>query len=748
MINKFLKYRFLFFLLLLLLTVLALFKALSIEVNSDVNQFFPEGDPDLTFYELSDSEFKGDEHLIVIGIKNQNLEFNTYTIKEVLRFSDSLKKITNIKKITGLTNLSYPFNTPFGFIGLPYLKINENRSLNFNKERVFKDFDVTQNFINEAGNSLFLWVEFNEGLENNEIEKLINDIETLKNDFSEMDIYFWGREFIDFSFKKILKKEIKNFGLLMFLFMCVALTLIFKKPIALLFPTVLVSIVIILFLGGMVGLGRSLGTMSNLFPTIILIVGISDVVHMCIKYNAEQNKNLSPLSATKNTLKEIGWTTFITSFTTAVGFFVLCISPMKAMRNFGLESGIVIFLTYIVTLILLPVFFITPKKKNLFLINGFFENLFSKLFREIKKYLKYPNRVLLVFGLLLVVGIYGIFLINTNSHQYSIPKKSQLWDNYAFFESNFGGSRTFELVLSAKKGRFLNEPELLKIMDEIHEYLSRSEYLNSLKSPMLFYHTIRKAYHSDNFLKGTLIENKKTIKKYEKQFHLLSKNNYLINNDKTWFKFNAQMTDHGRDEIEVINKQILDKVHILIGEAPIIANLSGIDFLIDKSHKKSINSMLIGLLLSIIVVGLTLGLIFRNNALILLTLLLNFIPIIITAGIMGYTNLELRGEISLIFIVGFVIAVDDTIHLLSKFQWERKKGKNVEQAMDSAILECGKAILATSIILIGGFFILMISGSLEIFTLGLLVGIIVLITLSVDLILAPVLVSKWFAKYL
>jgi len=95
-----------------------------------------------------------------------------------------------------------------------------------------------------------------------------------------------------------------------------------------------------------------------------------------------------------------------------------------------------------------------------------------------------------------------------------------------------------------------------------------------------------------------------------------------------------------------------------------------------------------------------------------------------------------------------VIVVDDTIHLLSKFEWHRKKGESVEQAVHLALKECGTAIIATSIILIGGFVILMLSDYNEIFTLGFLMSIVILITLTIDLILAPLFILKWFRKYL
>jgi hypothetical protein len=208
------------------------------------------------------------------------------------------------------------------------------------------------------------------------------------------------------------------------------------------------------------------------------------------------------------------------------------------------------------------------------------------------------------------------------------------------------------------------------------------------------------------------------------------------------------MFDYGRHEIESINEDIMKNVNHYIKDKPMEAQLSGIDMLIDISQKKSIKNMFVGLLIAIIVVSITLGLVFKNKALAILAVLLNIIPLLMAAGIMGYANLDLRAEISLIFTVGFVIAVDDTIHLLSKFQWERKAGNNIEDALRTAVLESGKAIVATSIILVGGFFILMTSGSLEIFTLGLLVGIIVLITLAVDLILAPIIILKWFRNYL
>jgi predicted RND superfamily exporter protein len=259
---------------------------------------------------------------------------------------------------------------------------------------------------------------------------------------------------------------------------------------------------------------------------------------------------------------------------------------------------------------------------------------------------------------------------------------------------------------------------------------------------------MHKAFHPTSYDSLHLVLDKPSIIKYGHYFNRDSKTNYLFNKNQTIYKFNARMRDFGRHEVETINNEIIAHINSLIDSTKIKARIAGMDVLFDHAHQQRINNMFLGLLIAVIVVGFTLGMIFKNFAMTVLALILNIVPIIISAGIMGFTNLELRSGTSIIFTIGFVIAVDNTIHLLSKFQLERKKGLPVELALNHAMQECGKAILATGIILFGGFFVLMFSEFLEIYTLGLLMILVVFIALTADLILAPILILKWFKKYL
>ena len=213
-------------------------------------------------------------------------------------------------------------------------------------------------------------------------------------------------------------------------------------------------------------------------------------------------------------------------------------------------------------------------------------------------------------------------------------------------------------------------------------------------------------------------------------------------------KISAQMKDIGRHKVSQKNEEVLKKVSSILDTSKVDVQVSGLDHLFDRTHERRIHNMLYGLLLAIVIIALVLGLLYRSVPIVIIALILNIIPIVITAGIMGLTQLELRAGTSVIFTIAFVIAVDDTVHFLNKFKWERQSGNTVKEALIVTIRECGTAIWTTSLILTGAFFVLLFSNLNEIFSFGLLIGIAIIIAFLTDLILAPILILHWFKKYL
>jgi predicted RND superfamily exporter protein len=748
MIDLWIKYRNVLLVIVIAFTVFSISILNRLKFNTDFSQFFPENDTEYTFYKEINSQFKDDRNVIVIALESQQKSFNQDFFHTSKIFIDGLKQLTEIRKVSSLIDLSYPYNTLFGLTKIDYLNKNDSSKFETNIKKVLNDYEWTQYFVNKEGNILFVWLEVEDHLGKDETIVLLKKLEKLRENLS-IKSYVIGDKYLEATFKDLLTKEIKSFTLWFFIFLTVSLVLIFRKLIAIIFPLIVVFVSLVIFLGGMAFFNRPLGIMANLFPVIILIIGMSDVIHMSFNYNVMRKKGILPKKAIHNTLKEIGRTTFITSLTTAIGFFVFYMSPIPAMRDFGLEAGLSILLAYVLTVSLAPVFFLISKDSIVFSSSRFFENFSKVIIKKAQILHNHPKKVVATYLVLSLISVISVFYINTNNFKISnVPAQSELSKNYAFFEQNFGGSRNFELLLLAKNHVKLNNSDMLKTGLSIQNYLDSLEYINAIKSPILLYKLFHRAYKPSDFRTNPIPSDIKSISKYDKHINALNTGNYLYNKQHSIYKFSGRMQDIGRLNVNRKNIEILNMVNSMIDTSKVEVKLSGSDYFVDRAHKQRINSMFYGLLIAIISVAITLGFIYKKVALVFLTLFLNLIPILIVAGIMGLANLELRGATSIIFTIGFVIAIDDTIHFLSSFQLERKKGNSIEYAISKSLKECGKAILGTSVILVGGFVVLICSDFMEVFTLGILIGMIVFITLTVDLILAPVIMLNWFKKYM
>ncbi len=747
MVDYLIKYRYIILALLLTLAAMAAYKIPAVELNTDFSQFLDQGDDEYIFFKKVQSQFKDDQTLLLLAIKNQPTVLEINFLKRVDSTIQQLKSIDHVESVKSITNLSYPIKSVFGISEIPYVSIKESTSGKIAVSRIKQDERITNYFINQNRTALLLWITLEENILVSENEKVLSKIELFRKEYEENETFLWGKIYIKSAMDEISSKETAKNIFWSFIFLIVVLVVLFRRFQAILFAVFCVSISILIFYGGMVYFNRPFGLMSNLYPTIILIVGISDFIHFSIKYNKEIKANTSPSIAYRKTIKEIGRAIFITSFTTAIGFFTLALSPMKALNNFGVEAGISVILTFVVFLALTPIGFYSFKKNDRFELRPFFIKISTIVLNTLAKTQSYPKRVLIGVLLILLLSLIGIKSINTNNLQYSIPSQTGFHKNYTFFEDVLGGSRTFELYLLAKGDGRLNTPTELNAIHTIYRYMDSVPYLNQVKSPTLHYQMIRQAYWPNRSLDSFNITNRE-INTYEKNLKKFGATTYLMNQSRTMMKVSAQMKDIGRHMVDQKNQEILNRVSSLLDTTKVDVKLSGLDYLFDRTHEQRIENMVFGLLIAILVIALILGLIYRSVPVVIIALTLNIIPIIITAGIMGVTNLELRAGTSVIFTIAFVIAVDDTVHLLTKFMLERQHGKNIKESLSVALQQCGTAIWATSLVLVGAFFVLLFSNLNEIFSFGLLIGIAIIVAFLTDIILTPILILHWFKKYL
>ena len=220
----------------------------------------------------------------------------------------------------------------------------------------------------------------------------------------------------------------------------------------------------------------------------------------------------------------------------------------------------------------------------------------------------------------------------------------------------------------------------------------------------------------------------------------------IIDSTGTTGRLTGRMQDIGRKNIEMMYKNTGVWIDNNLDTSLVKFHHTGPDYMTDIGHQLRIDNMLESFWLEILAVSIVIGLIYRSWIMILVTFISNIIPIIIIGGLMGFMGTELRGSTTAIFAIGYVIAVDDTLHLINRFQLEKKKGITTYQAIMDTMVQTGRPLVMTSMILFGGFAILMHSSFGDVFMHGFLISLIVVTGLISELLMTPILINYFYKE--
>jgi len=214
----------------------------------------------------------------------------------------------------------------------------------------------------------------------------------------------------------------------------------------------------------------------------------------------------------------------------------------------------------------------------------------------------------------------------------------------------------------------------------------------------------------------------------------------LINKDKTKTRVSSRIADIGADSIRILNQRIDGWIDENLDKNIVSVRSTGTGLIIDKNAVYIRDNLLQGLALALIIVSILMGFLFKSLRMVIVALIPNIIPLLFAAGLIGWLGIDLEAGVSIIFAIVFGIAVDDTIHFLSKYKLERVKGRTKEQSLEVCYTETGKALTITSVILFFGFLVMLLSNSLPTNTVGLLISVTLVVALIFDFYLLPILI--------
>jgi uncharacterized protein len=724
----------------LVLTMFFGYRASKLGFDYNFENFFPTGDPDLEYYLEFRNKFEFDTDYLFVGVENNDGIFKEDFLKKISSLTDNIKQLPWIVSVVSPTNVKNPVVGPLGIIEIPYLHINQPELYEQDSVRIYNSEFIGTVFASDA-KSVCLYLKTVENPSKAISDSIISGVEEVTRQFGFDKIHIAGKVKAQQVYLEQMSEELKLFVTTSVILVTLFLYLAFGSLKWIVIPIFVIMLTLIWLFGIMNLSGKPIDLMATLIPTIIFVVGMSDMVHLLSKYFEEIRSGSNKISALKTSIKEVGTATFLTSLTTSIGFLTLLTAGIQPVKDFGLYLAIGVFIAYFLTFLILPSILVNLSDGETI---GKFKFNWNKYLGKLYRWvLRNPRKILVGSLVVLLLCFVGITQIKLNNYLLDdLTEKVQLKKDFDFFEEKYAGARSFEIVVETKDSALsVMDHAALNEIYKLEQYLTREYGAGYLISPLTLIKSMNKAFNGGHEQYFTLPSSADYDILKPKINSLKKRKEYkaFISEDGKVARISGKMPDYGSYIVNQKNEQLEKFIKKNINGKLVDFKLTGGAHLIDKNNTQLVSNMIGGLLIAFIVIAIIAGLMFKSVTMTFIALIPNMFPLLMIAGIMGFFGIDMKVSTSIIFTIAFGIAVDDTIHFLSKLRGELAKGKSMLYALKRTYLSTGKAIIITTIILCGGFLTLIASDFRGTFYIGLLISLTLLFAVLADLLLLPVL---------
>lgn len=519
------------------------------------------------------------------------------------------------------------------------------------------------------------------------------------------------------------------------------------------FRATLISMIVVIFgvmwsFGIMGALGYEITVLTALVPTLVIVIGIPNCIFFINKYHQEYYKHANKAKALQRVITKTGTATLMTNITTAVGFATFIVTNNVLLQEFGVVTTINIIAIYLLSLLIIPVFFSyipTPISRHLGhlerkSLTSFFDWIISTV-----KYNKFgvyvTSIILLVFG---IIGIYEIKL--SGSLIEDMPKKTDFFDDIRFFEKEFNGVMPLEIMIDTKKKNGAMRPTNFRRMEELEKTITEIPELSKPLSIVSIAKSFKQAYYNGNprFYELPSSQEEAFIIPYIKNSLKKTKDNQLksyITADGSIARMTTFIKDQNGQKMEGIEEDLRKKINRLFPAPKYNVIITGKASVFQKGTKYLLDNLLSSLLFAFALTGGLVAIMFRSFKMVLVAIIPNLLPLLMTAGLMGFLGIPLKPSTLLVFGIAFGLSVDDTLRFLAQYRLELARNDwKIKKSVFATFNDAGISMFYTSIVLFFGFSVFMLSSFGGTVALGGLVSITLCFGMLANLVLLPSLV--------
>lgn len=748
-----LRNKLVFTLLVVLSTAFIGYEASKMELSYEFAKILPENDPTYIEYQDFKKQFGEDGNVMVLGFEDKNF-FTLHKFNDWYHLSKAIKIISGIKEVLSVpTSYKLVKNdslSKFDFVPLITTIPRTQQDVDSLKAE-FDDLKFYDGIIyNKERGATLMAITFNRAALNSKRRlDIVKEIKTLTEAFAtkhNVSMHYSGMPYIRSQMMEKVSHEMTLFLILAILITTIILWLFFRSAVNVFFSIIIVLMGVAWSIGILQLFGYKITILTGLIAPLIMVIGIPNCVFLINKYQSEFLLHRNKIKALSRTIETIGVTLFLANITTSIGFGVLYFTKSSMLVEFGVVAALSVMATYFITLILVPVMLFLlppPKAKHTKHLEG---KRINKILSVIDHLVQTKRTAIYVITLIItLIGLVGMFKINLIGYVVDdLPKKDPVYTDLHFFESAFKGVLPFEISVDSRKenGVFAQSAKVLykmKVLQAVFaEYKEFSKPVSVVEAIKFSY----QAYMGGNpkYYRVPSITDLRTLSDYSGG-SLTGQDNKLklfIDSTKRVTRISFQMADVGSKRIKELVAELRPKVDSIFDPKEYKVSMTGHSLVFLKSNDYLLYNLLESLIIEILLIAIVGMALFRSVSIIILSKLPCLIPLIITAGVMGFLDIRFKPSTILIFSIAFGISSDGTIYFLTKYRQElRKKGGDAFKAISEAIHDTGLSMIYTSIILFFGFSIFSVSSFGGTAALGVLISLTLIMSLITNLVLLP-----------
>ena len=756
------KYRIALLITLLASTAIMGYFASQVKISYEFTSAVPTDNPKYVEYQNFRKQFGEDGNLMVIGVQTKDFFstgfFNDYAVlaKQVAR----VHSVENVLSIPGAITLLKDTVTQklkvSPIAGDPPFANTDSIKQTFLNLPFYRGF-----LYNPATEAYMMAVRIDKTVLNSKDRAgVINEILALGDAFGKAhntEMHYSGLPLIRTEMAMKVQSEMRLFLILSFVLTAVILVLFFRAFTAVLSSMLVVAIGVVWSMGTIVLLGYKITILTALIPPLVVVIGIPNCVYLLNRYHYEYHKNPNKMKSLLRMVDRMGIVTFFTNLTAAIGFGVFFFTKSTLLKEFGLVAGINILGLFFISLVFIPAFFSflpPPKTKHTsYLEKKWITNLLTRITDWV-----FGHRVW-IYSFTIAICVFsaiGLSKLKNDAHIVDdLPKSDKVYVDLKFFESNFRGVMPLEIVVDTKRKNGVLSLEALGKIDQLTQYLQQYPEIGH---PLAITEGVKfanQAYFGGDtanyevpgdMLQAAFILPYLRTNKGDNNTMFNRLLHSFVDSVKQKARISVGMADIGSRRLPVLMDSIRPAVNRIFDSNKYNITYTGTSITFLEGSKFIVNSLRDSLILAFLIIFGCMVLLFRSWRILLISIVVNIVPLLITAGLMGWVGIRIKPSTVLVFSVALGITIDVTIRFLVNFKQElARHDDSIADTVHRTIHDTGLSIIYTSLILTAGFGVFVMSQFDGTKALGYLTSITLLLAMVTNLVLLPALLL-WMDK--